>query len=291
MKIHEFFHRGRPVISFEFFPPKNDTASDQLARVVNRLRELGPAFVSVTYGAGGSTRDKTVGLVCSIKKDLGIETMAHLTCVGSTRVEIGAVLDRLRDGGVENVLALRGDPPQGADRFVAPEGGFAFASELTAFVRENYRFSIGGACYPESHVESRSPEEDLQHLQLKVRAGSDFLITQLFFDPQVYFDFVARARAAGIVQPIVPGIMPVTNVEQLERFTSMCGASIPEALQQRLLDVRDRPDAVRRVGVEWATQQCSTLLEGGAPGIHFYTLNRSPSTRAIFENLRTRGLL
>jgi methylenetetrahydrofolate reductase (NADPH) len=291
MKIPQYFETGRPVISFEFFPPKDDAAAKQLGKALEKLRPLGPSFVSVTYGAGGSTRDKTVELVCKIKRELDLEAMAHLTCVGSTREEIGTVLDRLEAGGIDNVLALRGDPPQGQERFEPPEGGFAFASELTAFVKSNYSFALGGACYPEGHVESADLGADLTHLTHKVRAGSDFLITQLFFDPQLYFDFVERARAAGIRLPIVPGIMPVTNVDQLERFTSLCGSSIPAELRDRLASVRADPPAVREEGVCWATEQCARLLDGGAPGIHFYTLNRSPSTRAIFSRLRDRGLL
>jgi len=291
MKIRELFATGSPVISFEFFPPKTEKAEQQLGRALERLRELSPSFVSVTYGAGGSTRGKTVDLVGSIKRDLGIEAMAHLTCVGSSREEIGAVLARLADAGVENVLALRGDPPAGSESFVAPEGGFAYASELTAFLRENYQFCVGGACYPEGHVECRDLDRDLGNLLTKVRSGSEFLVTQLFFSAATYFEFVRRARGVGITVPIVPGIMPVTNVEQLERFTSMCGASIPPDLGVRLDQVRDDPAAVRQVGVEHATAQCAELLRGGAPGIHFYTLNRSPSTRAIFENLRGQGLV
>ncbi len=291
MRIAELFGQDAPVISFEFFPPKNEQAEAGLARALEKLRLLEPSFVSVTYGAGGSTRDKTVELVCRIKRDLGIETMAHLTCVAATREELGSVLDQLREGGIDNVLALRGDPPQGEEKFVTTAGGFQFASELTSFVRENYSFCLGGACYPEGHVECRDLDQDLRHLKKKVEAGSDFLVTQLFFDPEVYFRFVDRARSVGITCPIVPGIMPITNVDQVERFTAMCGASIPEGLHRRLEAVRDDRDEVRRIGIEHATDQCAALLQEGAPGIHFYTLNRSPATRAIFEELRRRDLV
>jgi methylenetetrahydrofolate reductase (NADPH) len=291
MRIRDLFSQQRPIISFEFFPPRTAKAKTQLASALEKLRPLSPSFVSVTYGAGGSTRDHTLQLVSSIRRDLGIETMAHLTCVGSTRDEITKVLKQLSAEGIENVLCLRGDPPKDQSTFEQTPGGFKYASELTAFVRSRYEFCLGGACYPEGHVESSDIDCDLKHLKLKVTAGSEFLITQLFFDSSHYFKFVERARAINISLPIIPGIMPVTNVDQLERFTSMCGASIPTSLRERLNSVRNDPSAVRKVGVEHATRQCVELLNGGAPGIHFYTLNRSPSTRAIFENLRHRRLV
>jgi methylenetetrahydrofolate reductase (NADPH) len=291
MRIEELFRRGRPVVSFEFFPPKSPEAEKRLVEAIEKLRPLEPAFVSVTYGAGGSTREKTVELVGRIRRQWSIEAMAHLTCVGATKAELEAVLGRLAEQGVGNVLALRGDPPKGETAFVATEGGLRYASELAALVARDGRFCVGGACYPEGHVETRDLERGVQHLKAKVDAGAKFLITQLFFEPQVYFDFVARARKAGIAVPIVPGIMPVTNVEQLERFTSMCGASIPAELKARLERVRDDPQVVMNVGIDHATAQCAELLRGGAPGIHFYTLNQSPSARAVFENLRHRKLL
>ena len=295
MKIAQRFENGSgtPVVSFEFFPPRDEAAESQLDKAISRLRRLGPSFVSVTYGAGGSTRDKTVQLVGRIRREHGIEAMAHLTCVGSPREEIAAVLDRLREQGVENVLALRGDPPRGSDKFEKPVGGFGYASELVAFIREHSgeTFCVGGACYPEGHLEAASLEQDLDHLGRKVEAGAEFLITQLFFDPNVYFEFVQRAHGCGITVPIVPGLMPITNLDQVERFTSMCGATIPEALHQRLQAVRDEPNAVRQIGLEHAIEQSSALLRGGAPGLHFYTLNRSPATRAIFEELGRRGLV
>ncbi|MFN3653542.1 MAG: methylenetetrahydrofolate reductase [NAD(P)H] [Armatimonadota bacterium] len=286
MRIIDCFGRGEPVFSFEFFPPKTEEGVRSLFRTAAELAELKPSFVSVTYGAGGSTRDLTIDLVSRIKRELDLEAMAHLTCVGHTADELGGVLDRLRDGGIENVLALRGDPPRGESAFVRTDGGFGYASELAAFIRSRDGFCIAGACYPECHVESPDAESDLRHARQKVDAGVEFLITQLFFDPDCYFRYVERARAAGIRVPIVPGIMPVTNVSQLERFTSMCGASIPEALRQKLDRVRDDEQAVISAGIEWATDQCRALLEGGAPGIHFYTLNRSLSSRMVYLNLR-----
>ncbi|MGH2500279.1 MAG: methylenetetrahydrofolate reductase [NAD(P)H] [Candidatus Limnocylindria bacterium] len=286
MRIADAFAAGRPVFSFEFFPPRSPEAAERLQATIERLEELRPTFVSVTYGAGGSTRELTVELVARLKAEVGLEAAAHLTCLGHTAAEIAEILDRLRDAGIENVLALRGDPPRGQTEFVRPPGGFAHAAELARFIRSRYDFSLGGACYPEGHLEAPDRETDLRHTKEKVEAGIDFLITQLFFEPADYFDFVERARATGIGVPIVPGIMPVTNIAQLERFTTMCGASIPAALRARLAAAAADEGAVVAEGIAWATDQCRALLEGGAPGIHFYTLNRSHSTWRVFENLR-----
>lgn len=293
MRIRELLSTGRPCFSFEFFPPKTDAGLEQLRQSVRALRDLSPTFVSVTYGAGGSTRDRTIELVAEIQRHYGVEAMAHLTCVGATREEIAVVLERLRQGGVDNVLALRGDPPKGQEKFTAVEGGFRYADELTEFIRESYPFCIGGACYPEGHVEcvrkdgARDLDTDLVNLQRKVDAGAQFLVSQLFFDNQVYFDFVARARAAGIAVPIIPGIMPITNVDQVRRFTQMCGASIPDTLLVELDRLKDNEEAVLSQGVAYATAQCFDLLQRGAPGIHFYTLNKSAATRTILTALRT----
>lgn len=287
MQIRSLLSTGRPSFSFEFFPPKTEQGRDQLLEAVAALRELKPTYVSVTYGAGGSTRDLTVELVGRIKQEYGIETMAHLTCVGSSRAELGGVLGRLSALGVQNVLALRGDPPRGETTFTPAPDGFSYASELTAFIRKSFPFCIAGACYPEKHVECDSAERDLQHLREKVDAGAEFLITQLFFDNQKYFDFAARVRAMGIGIPIIPGIMPITNVEQVERFTRMCGATIPPTLLAELHRLRDKPEAVLSLGVAHATAQCLELMQKGAPGIHFYTLNKSAATRTILTAIRT----
>lgn len=290
MKIRDALSGLEPVFSFEFFPPKDAEGVDRLFQTISELRPYEPTYVSVTYGAMGSTRGLTVDLVRRIKREVGIEAMAHLTCVGSTRQEIDAVLAELEASSIENVLPLRGDPPRGETRFVRPEGGFAYASELVAFIRERYDFCLAAACYPETHPEAESPEADLEHLKAKVDAGIDFLITQLFFDNEDYFTFVERARRIGIQCPIVAGIMPITNVGQIKRFTQMCGARIPQDLLERLERADGDPQAVRAVGVEHATRQCRTLLERGAPGIHFYTLNRSTATREVLENLRALGV-
>lgn len=286
MRIIDCFDRGRPVFSFEFFPPKTDEGVRNLLSTVEELAGLHPSFVSVTYGAGGSTRALTVDLVARIKEEIRLEAMAHLTCVGHSASELAGILDELQGRGIENVLPLRGDPPRGETEFVRPVDGFGYAQELVRFVRPRYDFCLAGACYPEGHPDTPDKEEDLQHLLEKAESGVDFLITQLFFDPDDYFSFVKRARARGVQQPIVPGIMPVTNVAQIERFTTMCGASIPEELRARLDAVREDEEAVIAAGIDWATWQCLTLLEGGAPGIHFYTLNRSRATRRVFENLQ-----
>ncbi len=286
MRIKDMFHRKGPVVSFEFFPPKTDEGMESLYRTVEALKPCRPSFVSVTYGAGGSTRERTLELVGRIKHELGVEAMAHLTCVGAAKKEIAATLGRLADAGIENVLALRGDPPKGQERFVAVEGGFGYASELVSFVRaEGYPFCVGAACYPEGHPECPDLDDDLAHLKRKVDAGVDFLITQLFFDNQDYLPFVRRARSAGIGVPITPGLMPVTNVSQIARFTKMCGARIPQELRRRLGIVERDPAAVVAAGVYWTATQAHQLLEHGAPGLHFYTLNQSSATLAVHAAL------
>ena len=292
MYIRDLFGLDRPSFSFEFFPPRSDEAASQLQRTISDLRALEPSFVSVTYGAGGSTREKTIDIVSHIRRDTGIEAMAHLTCAGSTQDELASVLQRLAGAGVQNVLALRGDPPKGQSNFQAVEGGFSYASELVRFIRQRHgdRFSVGGAAYPEKHIECGNPAVDLMNLKRKTNEGLDFLITQLFFDNRRYFEFVERARKNGITAPIVPGIMPITNASQVERFTVACGATLPFDLAEELDRRRADPAAVHRLGVEHAIQQCAGLLEGGAPGLHFYTLNRSHATVEIFQALRQMGM-
>ena len=284
MKIAPLFSRGTPVISFEFFPPKTDRGYDSLFGTIADLKLLDPAYVSVTWGAGGSTRRKTVELTIQIQRELGIASMAHMTCVGSTRAQITETLGRLKDAGIENVLPLGGDQPEG---YVRPEGGFDYADEMVAYIRSDPRwdFSMPGACYPETHPTAASPEADLANLVGKVEAGVDWLITQLFFDNRDYFSFVDRVRAAGIDLPVVPGIMPVVSAGNIRRMTALCGASIPVALACRLDEAGDDNARTLEVGIQWASDQCRELLDRGAPGIHFYTLNRSPATRRIYEAL------
>jgi methylenetetrahydrofolate reductase (NADPH) len=276
----------RPVFSFEFFPPKTEDGLKNLFEAVGELRSLRPDYVSVTYGAGGSTATKTIEIVSRIKEEYGIEAMAHFTCVGSTVGDLRDTLDAMAAVGVDNVLALRGDPPPGQEEWIKTEGGLEYSRELVELIRQGYPFSIGAACFPETHIHATSAEDDLYYLKEKVDAGARFLITQLFFDNAIYFDFVHRARDIGIEVPIVPGIMPITNVKQLERMTSLCGATIPARLRRELVSRSDQPDGVKDFGVAYATMQCAELLRGGAPGVHFYTLNRSPATRAILSALK-----
>lgn len=287
MRISDILKTDRRAVSFEFFPPKDDAGFASLFATIEALKGLDPSYVSVTYGAGGSTRRKTVELVKRIKHEIGIESMAHLTCVGANRDEIGSVLDDLAAAGLDNVLPLRGDPPKGAAEFVPTPGGFRYANELVAFIRERHSFCLGGACYPEKHPEAPSAEADLDNLKRKVDAGVDFLITQLFFDNDDYLRFRERAVAAGVRVPILAGIMPILNVKQIKRFTRMCGASLPNALRKKIEAVEDDAEAVRQVGIYHATRQCEDLLRDGVPGIHFYTLNRSTATRAIYQSIKS----
>jgi methylenetetrahydrofolate reductase (NADPH) len=279
---------GEPSFSFEFFPPKTDEGERNLGRALAELSRLAPTFVSVTYGAAGSTtqKRKTIDIVRYLKRDYGMEAMAHFTCVGADVHELRQMLDLMRDAGVANVLALRGDPPQGQVEWTPTEGGLRYSRELIELIRDDYDFAIGAACFPEVHIHATDAESDLRYLKAKVDAGARFLITQLFYDNGAYYDFVARARDIGIDVPIIPGIMPVTDLNQIKRITGMCGASIPAELLHELELRSDQPGAVSDLGVAHATLQCADLLANGAPGIHFYTLNRSPATRAILSALR-----
>ncbi len=287
MRIDQLLaHNGRPVFSFEFFPPKTDEGEQNLERALRELQPLNPDYVSVTYGAGGSTREKTIDLVSRIKDDFGMEAMAHLTCVNATTDELRRTLDQMREAGVDNVLALRGDPPRGQERWTKTDGGLEYSRELVELLREDYAFAIGGAAFPETHIHATSPEDDLRFLKAKVDAGVQFLITQMFFDNRYYFDFVERARAAGIDVPIVPGVMPILSLDGIKRMTELSAAHLPEGLREQLEARRGNDEAVAELGVAYATLQCAELLRGGAPGIHFITLNRSPATRAILSALQ-----
>ncbi len=285
MRISDALAAQRPFFSFEFFPPRSDEAHTQLLETARTLRELRPAFVSVTYGAGGSTRARTVEVSRQISTEIGLNVMAHVTCVGSSRSELRSLLNDIEAAGIENVLALRGDPPRDAPAFVQTSDGFAYAYELVTMIRRNYRFCVGAACHPERHIEAPDLTTDLRHLREKVDAGAEFLITQLFFDNDKYFAFVERARARGIHVPILPGIMPITSYEQIKRFTALCGATIPPKLLVELDARKAQPKAVEDLGVAFATLQCADLLRRGAPGIHFYTLNKSPASWAIVSSL------
>jgi methylenetetrahydrofolate reductase (NADPH) len=286
MRIDEILDDTRPCFSFEFFPPKTDEGWENLWSAAQELKQDEPAFVSVTYGAGGSTRGRTIEIVKKIKRELGLEAMAHFTCVGATVDELRAVLDEMRDAGIENVLALRGDPPQGQSEWTATEGGLSYSTELIDLIEREYDFSIGAAAFPEVHIHSKDMDQDIEVMKEKVANGARFLITQLFFDNDLYFEFVDKARAAGVDVPIIPGIMPILRFASIKRMTEMCGASIPADLDRELNARKDDEQAVSELGVAYATLQCADLLERGAPGIHFYVLNRHPAARAILAALR-----
>jgi methylenetetrahydrofolate reductase (NADPH) len=286
VRINEIIASSGPTFSVEFFPPKTEEATEQLFATARSLRELEPDFVSVTYGAGGSTRDGTVEITKRLKDDVGFETMAHLSCVGETKKGIAATLDRIAEAGIENVFALRGDPPRGEEAFVQPEGGLGSAAELAAFIADGWDFTVGGACFPEVHPEAPDLETDLSYLKTKVEAGASFLITQLFFDNRVYFDFVAAARARGIDVPILAGVIPVASFAQTKRICELCDASIPPRLEAAFGAAEGDERAEFELGIAYAAQQCSELLLAGAPGIHFYALNRAPATRAVLGALQ-----
>ena len=286
MRISDLLERQRPVFSFEFFPPKTDEGQATLRNTLEVLKDDEPDYVSVTYGAGGTTRNRTVEITKTIKGDLGIEAMAHLSCVGEPQERLVEILEEIEAAGIENVLALRGDPPRGETEWRAHPGGLSFSVELIRLIKERFGFCVGAAGFPEVHLDAPDRASDLRYAREKVEAGAEFLITQLFFDNEVYFEYVEEARAAGIEVPIIPGIMPITNYGQIRRFTDMCGATIPENLERQLDGRADDPEAVAELGVAYATLQCSDLLARGAPGIHFYTLNRSTATRAILAALR-----
>jgi methylenetetrahydrofolate reductase (NADPH) len=289
MRIADRLRNGPPCFSFEFFPPKSEDGVAQLFTTLKELADLKPGFVSVTYGAGGSTRQLTIELTSAIKRETGIEAMAHLTCVGHGRTELAEILQRLQSAGVENVLALRGDPPKEQTTFTPAPDGFSHGNELMQFARaRGYDFCLGGACYPEAHLESEGIDDEIEHTKRKIADGAEFLITQLFFDNAFYFHFVERARKAGITCPIVPGLMPITNIAQIERITRMCGATVPMRLRLALEKRKDDPESVLQLGVAHATLQAADLLANGAPGVHFYTLNRSRASRMIVTALQVQ---
>ncbi len=286
MRIDQILASKQPIFSVEFFPPKTEEATEQLFSTARALRELEPDFVSVTYGAGGSTREGTVEITRTLKDELGFETMAHLSCVGETIDGLATTLDRIDAAGIENVFALRGDPPRGQKGFVQPERGLGSAAELAAFIASGWDLAIGGACFPEVHPEAPDLDTDLTYLKTKVEAGASFLITQLFFDNQVYFDFVAAARQRGIAVPILAGVIPVTSFAQTKRICELCDAAIPPRLEAAFRAAEGDEQSEFALGVAYAAQQCAELLIGGAPGIHFYALNRAPATRAVLSALR-----
>jgi methylenetetrahydrofolate reductase (NADPH) len=287
MRIDEILASTRPCFSVEFFPPKTEEGREALFETVEVLRELEPNFFSVTYGAGGATREGTLETTRAIRDTYGVEAMAHLSCVGETTESLREIIDRIADAGIENILALRGDPPRGEPDFVQPEGGLASAAELTELVSAAQpEIAIGGACFPEVHPEAASLEGDIAYLKTKVENGASFLITQLFFDNRAYFDFVPAARAAGIEVPIIAGVMPMTSYGQIARICDLCDARIPAPLAAAMEAAGGDERVEFELGVAYAAQQCAELLRAGAPGIHFYALNRWPATRALLGALR-----
>jgi methylenetetrahydrofolate reductase (NADH) len=288
MRIDEILAASRlPSFSVEFFPPKTDEGRESLFETVAVLRDLEPDFFSVTYGAGGATREGTLETTRAIRDEYGVEAMAHLSCVGETTDSLREIVDRIADAGIENILALRGDPPRGEPGFTQPEGGLASAAELAGLITESHpELAIGGSCFPEVHPEAPDLESDIAYLRTKVQNGTGFLITQLFFDNRSYFDFVPAARAAGIDVPIIPGIMPMTAYGQIGRISELCEARIPAPLAEAMEAAGGDERVEFELGVAYAAQQCAELLRAGAPGIHFYALNRWPAIRAVLGALR-----
>lgn len=289
MRIPDLYRPGQFSLSFEIFPPKSAEGFEALYRTVGELTAWRPGFISCTYGAGGSTRDQTMEICRTIRARFGLAVTSHFTCLGGTVAEIRAWLTEARAAGIENIMALRGDPPKGAERFVAPVGGLSHANELVALIRSEFpTFGIGVAGYPEKHVEAPSLDDDLARLKVKVDAGGDAVFTQLFYDNEDFLRFRDQCAKLGIERPIVPGLLPVLSLAQVSRITALCGSKLPAILKANLEKAGDDADAQRRVGIEHATRQCEGLLAAGIPGIHWYVLNRSDSIRAILGNLGER---
>ncbi len=274
--------RKQPLLSFEFFPPKKPESEHILHETVEVLSRFSPDFISVTYGAGGSTRDNTLRWTLDIKENYGLDVMMHLTCIASSRADIQVIVTILKEKGIKNILALRGDPPQDIPDDMLKDD-FQYAFELVEYLQDLDGFSIGVAGYPEGHLETPSLERDIEYLKQKVDAGADFVITQLFFDNRYFFDFMDRILKAGIKVPIIPGIMPIVNLRQVQKFTQMCGASVPDTIVGAM-DARSHDDMMK-IGVDYAVRQCRQLLEAGVAGLHFYTLNRNQATELVLEQV------
>lgn len=284
--LSTLFVQDRPLRSLEFFPPKDDVGVEALRATAAALRPMRPDFVSVTYGAGGTTRDRTAQVSDLLRREFGFTVMPHLTCVGHTRAELGEIADRIHAGGFRNIMALRGDPPKGETNFTPFKDGLRYASDLVALLKARHGdFCLGVGGYPDKHPEAASPETDLANLKRKVDAGATFITTQLFFDNAAYYRFVEKCRAAGITVPIVPGIMPVLSLRQIQRFTALCGTPLPAALLRRLEVAAENPEVVEIIGVDWALDQIRDLLAHGAPGYHLYIMNRAKSALALAAGL------
>jgi methylenetetrahydrofolate reductase (NADH) len=286
------YSKDRAVISFEIFPPKTSKGMENLYKVIGELAKLGPDYITVTYGAMGSTRDKTLEIATQIKDNFGVDSACHLTCVGSSRNELDTILSLIYDSGIRNIVAIRGDPPTGDNIFVPPENGYKYGSELVQHIRAYearrqmrgyFGIAVGG--YPEKHLEARDMETDIENLKLKIEAGADVVKTQLFFDNSYYFDFVDRVRRVGITVPIIPGLMPILSAKQITRITSMCGSSIPEELKIKLNEAEGNAGKERVIGISQCIKQARELLGSGVPGLHFYVLNKSEHMKEIIESL------
>lgn len=290
MNLSEFYQPGRLGLSYELFPPKTPKGDQMLAEQVQQLMQFAPDFITCTYGAGGSTRDKTLEILRQVQQDCRVPVASHLTVVGSTVDQLQDYLVAARQQGIDYIVALRGDPPAGSENFEQTVGGLQYANELVELVRREFGdFGILVAGYPETHREAQSPEADILNLRRKAEAGADVIVTQLFYDNGDFFRFVDRCREAGITRPIVPGILPVTSLKQIQRITSMCGARLPDGFVSRLQQ-QDDAEWQFNVGVEWATKQCEEMMTQGIPGIHFYVLNQSTATLQILSNLNAESL-
>ncbi|WP_029519955.1 methylenetetrahydrofolate reductase [NAD(P)H] [Persephonella sp. IF05-L8] len=289
MKISEILKQVKRSISFEFFPPKTAEGEEALFRTIKELEFIHPTFVSITYGAGGTTRERTIRVVKKIHTQTNLTVMAHQTCIGHTRKEIIDILSQYKEIGVQNILALRGDIPQGQEEtFVFPPDGCRYANELVSLIRETFGdwFSIGVAAYPEGHPESPDLDTDIHYFKKKVEAGAEFAITQMFFDNRYFYNYIEKLQKEGIDIPVIPGIMPITNFKQIKKFADMCGATIPGELIQKLQAVADKPEEIEKIGIDYAIQQCEDLLKNGVKGLHFYTLNKSKATIEIYNRIK-----
>ncbi len=288
MRLEDIYQSPKPVISFEIFPPKGENIqekTDVLFEELKILSKFNPSYISVTYGAGGSTRETTLGLVKRIKKDLNICPTPHFTCVGLCRPEILSYLESIQELGINNILALRGDPPKGEEKFVKPKDGFGYANELVEYIKSNTNLNIAVAGYPETHQECACLDEDILNLKRKVNAGASVIITQLFYDNKFFFDYLDKTKNNGIDIPIIPGILPISSYKQIERIIELSGCKVPESLMKKLEKYKDNKDDIKKIGIEFAVEQCKELIDNKIPGLHIYTLNKSAATSGVLESL------
>ncbi|MDP3980873.1 MAG: methylenetetrahydrofolate reductase [NAD(P)H] [Chlamydiota bacterium] len=289
MRLNELYHNNKIDISIELFPPKTQSGTDLMFEQVHRLNQYRPAYFSMTYGAAGTTRDQTLELIKTLKTTLNVETMCHLTIIGQSKNELARLLDELQETGIYNIIALRGDPPQGTGSFTPHPNGFSHAIDLVRETKKRSFFSIAVAGFPEMHPDSPDASTDIQYLKEKVDAGADIIITQLFFDNQYYFRYLDKVRKAGIQIPVIPGILPIISVAQVRRFTQMCHATIPKEVEEQLQRFENNDEAATAYGIELSTSQCRELIQSGVPGIHFYSLNRSHSAESVLKHLALQG--